>query len=270
MLRAQGEKILSILSIYRILLITFVPCTKAVFTDTQVQLACVQTSPLPQEPFPIFPEGGGPSVHRLKFSVRNNYVNPQQGGVLPHVSYMGMCRPIGWGFCAVLVWRWVYTLPILVWNRVWFSGELRECMNVFIVSIAKQSVFTQRASSQTKGLERGWKQRARPRERRLSPNYFQKFKRMPAPDWAQKMLCIIEPNRRRVSPEFFSWVRTQRLLSVSFTKLVRARESFIFYFPNQKQRNYRWVEKTFGMLSAGAIQFAPRIFCFWRITMYRK
>ena len=56
----------------------------------------------------------------------------------------------------------------------------------------------------------------------------------------------------------------------SFTKLVRARETFIFYFPNQKRRNYRWVEKTFGMLSAGAIQFASRIFCFWRITMYRK
>ena len=31
---------------------------------------------------------------------------------------------------------------------------------------------------------------------RLSPNYFQKFKQMPAPDWAQKMLCIIVPNRR--------------------------------------------------------------------------
>ena len=38
---------------------------------------------------------------------------------------------------------------------------------------------------------------------RLSPNYVQKFKRMLAPDWAQKMLCIV-PNRRRVSPEFFS------------------------------------------------------------------
>jgi len=42
---------------------------------------------------------------------------------------------------------------------------------------------------------------------RLSPNYFQKFKQMPAPDWAQKMLCIIVPNRRTVSREFFSWVR---------------------------------------------------------------
>ena len=39
---------------------------------------------------------------------------------------------------------------------------------------------------------------------RLSPNYFQKFKPMPAPDWAQKLLCIIVPNRRTDSPEFFS------------------------------------------------------------------
>ena len=39
---------------------------------------------------------------------------------------------------------------------------------------------------------------------RLSANYFQKFKRMPVPDWAQKMLCIIVPNRLIVSPEFFS------------------------------------------------------------------
>ena len=39
---------------------------------------------------------------------------------------------------------------------------------------------------------------------RLSPNYFQKFKRTPAPDWAQKMLCTIVPNGRTVSPEFFS------------------------------------------------------------------
>ena len=35
---------------------------------------------------------------------------------------------------------------------------------------------------------------------------------MPAPDWAQKTLCIIVPNRRTVSPEFFARVRTQRLL----------------------------------------------------------
>ena len=51
----------------------------------------------------------------------------------------------------------------------------------------------------------------------------------------------------------------------SFTKLVGARKTFIFYFPNQKRRNYRWVEKKFGMLSAGAIQFAPRIFCLFKM-----
>ena len=48
---------------------------------------------------------------------------------------------------------------------------------------------------------------------RLSSNYFQKFKRMPGPDWAQKMFCIILPNWQTVSPGFFSWVRTRRLLS---------------------------------------------------------
>ena len=81
------------------------------------------------------------------------------------------------------------------------------------------------------------------------------------------------------SANSFSWVLfvssyTTAIVSPhlpgSFTKLVRARETFIFYFPNQKRRNYRWVEKTFGMLSAGAIQFAPRIFCFWLIKMRRR
>ena len=38
---------------------------------------------------------------------------------------------------------------------------------------------------------------------RFSPNHFQGFKRMPVPDWAQKMLCIILPDRRTVSPELF-------------------------------------------------------------------
>ena len=36
---------------------------------------------------------------------------------------------------------------------------------------------------------------------------------MQAADWAQKLLCIVVPNRRTVSPEFFSWVHTRRLLS---------------------------------------------------------
>ena len=68
-------------------------------------------------------------------------------------------------------------------------------------------------SSETQGQSVGSGEKARRKfsstdERapgyRLSPNYFQKFKRILAPDWAQKRLCIIVPNRRTVSPEFFS------------------------------------------------------------------
>ena len=44
----------------------------------------------------------------------------------------------------------------------------------------------------------------------LSPNYFQKFKQLRAPEWAQKMLCIVS-NWQTVSSEFFSWVCTRRL-----------------------------------------------------------
>ena len=80
---------------------------------------------------------------------------------------------------------------------------------------------------------------------RLSPNYFQKFKRMPAPDWAQKMLCIIVPNRRSVSLEFLSGVRTRGLLSfhtcpVRSTSLCEQGKLYLFSnFPNQKRRNYQ-------------------------------
>ena len=55
-----------------------------------------------------------------------------------------------------------------------------------------------------------------------------------------KMLCISVPNRWTVSPEFFSWVRTWRLLSCHSCP-VRSPS-----FPNQKWRNYQWVEKRFG------------------------
>ena len=57
-----------------------------------------------------------------------------------------------------------------------------------------------RSSSETQGQSVGSAERARRKfsstgERapgyRLSPSYFQKFKRMPAPDWAQKMLSPI-------------------------------------------------------------------------------
>ena len=44
---------------------------------------------------------------------------------------------------------------------------------------------------------------------------FPKIQAEPAPDWAQKMLCIIVPNRQTHLNELFSCVRTWRLLSRS-------------------------------------------------------
>ena len=76
------------------------------------------------------------------------------------------------------------------------------------------------SSSETKGQSVGSGEKAERKfssagERapgyRLSPSYVQNFKRMPDPNWAQKLLCIVVPNRRTVSPKFFSWVRTRRL-----------------------------------------------------------
>ena len=58
-------------------------------------------------------------------------------GLLPYISHIGMCHPKGYGFIfgAFLVWKQVYTLPIWVWIREWFSRELWERTNVFIVII---------------------------------------------------------------------------------------------------------------------------------------
>ena len=52
---------------------------------------------------------------------------------------------------------------------------------------------------------------------RLSQDHFQTVKRMLAPDWVQKMLCIIVTNRQTVSPEFFSWVRISPQLAPWFS-----------------------------------------------------
>ena len=87
-----------------------------------------------------------------------------------------------------------------------------------------ESLFTGylQSSSETQGRSVGPGEKARQKFSstggkapgyRLSPDHFQTVKRMLAPDWAQKMLCIIVPNRRTTSPRFFSWVRTRRQLT---------------------------------------------------------
>ena len=104
------------------------------------------------------------------------------------------------------------------------------------------------------------------------PDHFQKFKRMPAPDWAQKMLCIIVPNRRTVSPEFFSWPRTRRLLSRHTCPVrspsFRVPGKLLFYtFLTRNKGTTEELKKRLGYYQQRAIEFAPRIFCFWRITI---
>ena len=60
------------------------------------------------------------------------------GGGTPLLSHISMCRPKGCGFCTFPVWKWVYILPILVWNHVWLSRELHQCINMFVVSIPNE------------------------------------------------------------------------------------------------------------------------------------
>ena len=64
----------------------------------------------------------------------------------------------------------------------------------------KKKKITFKTSSETQGQSVGSGEKAgrkfsskgeRAPGYRLSPNYFQKFKLMPPPDWAQKMLCIV-------------------------------------------------------------------------------
>ena len=44
----------------------------------------------------------------------------------------------GYGFWAFLVWKRLYTLHIFVWNRVLFSRELLEWMDVVFISIPNE------------------------------------------------------------------------------------------------------------------------------------
>ena len=138
-----------------------------------------------------------------------------------------------------------------------------------------------KSSSETQGQsvgsgEKAWGKFSITRKRapgyRLSPNFFQKFKRMPAPDWAQKKLCIIVPNRRTVSPEFFSWVRTRRLLSchtcpVRSPSLCEQGKLLFSTFLTRNEGTTDESKKRLGCYQQEQLNLA-RIFCFWRITMY--
>ena len=109
-----------------------------------------------------------------------------------------------------------------------------------------QQIFTSSqfwTSSETQGQSVGWEERARRKfsstgERApgywLSPNYFQKFKRMPAPDWAQKCFVLLCPiGEQFLLSSFCEFVHEgycfDHGLSGSCTKemlLVRSQETF--------------------------------------------
>ena len=99
---------------------------------------------------------------------------------------------------------------------------------------------------------------------RLSPDHFQKFKRMLAPDWGQKCFLFLYPNREHpILSSFRLFVHDGYCLAIP-VRFVRSprlclqgKLSYLLIFPNKKRRNYRWLGKTFRMLSAGTFQFAP-------------
>ena len=67
-----------------------------------------------------------------------------------------------------------------------------------------------------------------------------------------KLLCIIGPNRRTVSHELFSWVRTRRLLSRhtwpvrSPSLCVQGKLLFYTFLARNEGTTDRWVDKTLG------------------------
>ena len=90
----------------------------------------------------------------------------------------------------------------------------------------------------------------------------------------QKMRCIIVSNRQTVSPEFFSWVRTGRLLSrhtcpVHSPSLCVRGKLWYSTFLTRNEGTPDESKKRLGCYEQKQLNLAW-IFCFWRITMYRK
>ena len=86
------------------------------------------------------------------------------------------------------------------------------CQN-FNLTGSHPSSETQGQSVGLGGATKVFKHRRKSPWYRFSPDHFQTVKQMLAPGWAPKMLCIIVPNWQTASPDFFSWVCTEWLLS---------------------------------------------------------
>ena len=108
----------------------------------------------------------------------------------------------------------------------------------------------------------------------VSPDHFQTASRIPDPDWAEKIPCIILPNRRAATLESLSCVLTRRLLSCH-TCLVRSprlcvRGKLSFWLSLPEMKGLMRLGKSLQLLAAKPFQFPPRKFFFWPITRCRK
>ena len=133
-------------------------------------------------------------------------------------------------------WGWIFRL------RKSGGNDWPHCVPLKLFIVQPQSLWEVKGSckkgpsAETQGSESGQeKLEARPKFSstggrapgyRLSQDHFQTVKRILASDWAQKMLCIIVPNRRTASPEFFLWVRTWRLLTRSLDCLAHGPKKY--------------------------------------------
>ena len=139
------------------------------------------------------------------------------------------------------------------WNAIEIRPGKRPAWSIGLMWIGPQNLWATHVnpSSETQGQSVGSGEKARwwkflgtggkAPGYRLSPDHFQTV---------NAGSCNIVPYRRTASHEFLSCVRTRLLLSRhtilylsgSFTKVVRARGTLIFYFTNQKRTNYRYIQ----------------------------
>ena len=88
------------------------------------------------------------------------------------------------------------------------DGYRTNCNNIKVSWLTSSETLGQSVGS---GEKVGWKFSSTGKR---APGYRISKIQADAGSWlGTKMLCIIVPNRRTVSPEFFSWVCTRRLLS---------------------------------------------------------
>ena len=100
---------------------------------------------------------------------------------------------------------------------------------------------------------------------RLSPNYFQNFERMTAPDWAQKnalYYCAQSANSFSCGVSSFrEFVHDGYCLATRarFVHQACACKGNFYFVLTRNEGTTDESKKSFGMLSAGAIEFDPNI-----------